>query len=64
MDGTIQNIIDVSNHILKYSDIYMLDKPVTLEAKEEALELCLKYGDEFVINYIENYLNQAMKELG
>jgi hypothetical protein len=60
----MQNIIDVSNHILKYSDIYMLDKPVTLEAKEEALELCLIYGDEFVITYIENYLNQAMKELG
>ena len=52
----MQNIIDVSNHILKYSQVYTLQAPVTNLVREEALQLCLKHGEEFVINYIENYL--------
>ena len=31
--------------------------------KEEALQLCLKHGEEFVILFIENYLNLMMEEL-
>ena len=60
----MQNVSEVCNHLLKHTDIYMLDKPITLEAKEEALELCLIHGDEFVITFIENYLHQSMEELG
>jgi len=30
---------------------------VTDLVREEALQLCLVHGEEFVINYIENYLN-------
>jgi len=52
----MQNIIDVSNHILKYSQVYTLQAPVTDLVREEALQLCLRHGEDFVINYIENYL--------
>ena len=52
----MQNIIDGSNHILKYSQVYTLQVPVTNLVREEALQLCLRHGEEFVINYIENYL--------
>ena len=57
----MQNVIDICNHLLKHTEIYTMDKPITLEAKEEAL--CLIHGDEFVITFIENYLNQATEEL-
>ena len=60
----MQNVIDVCIHLLKHTDIYMLDKPITLEAREEALDLCLVHGDEFVITFIENYLHQSIEELG
>ena len=53
----MKNVIDVSNHILKYSQVYTLQAPVTDLVREEALQLCLVHGEEFVINYIENYLN-------
>ena len=49
-------VIDVSNHILKYSQVYTLQAPVTYLVREEALQLCLRHGEDFVINYIENYL--------
>ena len=52
----MQNIIDVSNHILKYSQVYTLQAPVTNLVRDEALQLCLRHGEEFVVNYIENYL--------
>ena len=52
----MQNIIDVSNHILKYSQVYTLQAPVTNLVRDEALQLCLRLGEEFVVNYIENYL--------
>ena len=52
----MQNIIDVSNHILKFSQVYTLQAPVTNLVLDEALQLCLRHGEEFVINYIENYL--------
>ena len=59
----MQNVIDVSNHILKYSQVYTFEAPVTDLVKEEALQLCLKHGEEFVILFIENYLNLMMEEL-
>jgi hypothetical protein len=59
----MQNVIDVSNHILKYSQVYTFEEPVTDLVKEEALQLCLKHGEEFVILFIENYLNLMMEEL-
>ena len=59
----MQNVIDVSNHILKYSQVYTFEAPVTDLVKEEALQLCLKYGEEFVIVFIENYLQLMMEEL-
>ena len=52
----MQNIIDVSNHILKYTQVYTLQAPVTNLVRVEALQFCLRHGEEFVINYIENYL--------
>ena len=52
----MQNINDESNQILKYSQVYTLQAPVTNLVREEALQLCLRHGEEFVINYIENYL--------
>ena len=52
----MQNIIYVSNHILKYSQVYTLQAPVTNLVRDEALQLCLRLGEEFVVNYIENYL--------
>ena len=52
----MQNVIDVSNQILKYSQVYTLQAPVTDLVREEALQLCLRHGEDFVINYIENYL--------
>ena len=52
----MQNIFDVSNHILKYSQVYTLQAPVTNLVRDEALQLCLRHGEEFVVNYIENYL--------
>ena len=58
----MQNVIDVSNHILKYSQVYTLDQPVTNLVREEALMLCLKHGEEFIITFIENYLQLAYEE--
>ena len=58
----MQNIIDVSNHILKYSQVYTFEAPVTDLVKEEALQLCLKHGEEFVIMFIENYLKTITEE--
>ena len=58
----MQNVIDVSNHILKYSQVYTLEAAVTDLVKEEALQLCLKHGEEFVIMFIENYLKQMTEE--
>jgi hypothetical protein len=40
----------------------MLDQPVTNLVREEALLLCLKHGEEFVITFIENYLQLAYEE--
>ena len=61
--SNMQNVIDVSNHILKYSQVYTFEAPVTDLVKEEALQLCLKHGEEFVIVFIENYLQLMMEEL-
>ncbi len=59
----MQNIIDVSNHILKYSEIYLCREECTDEARDEALDLCLKYGDVFVLQFIENYLKLLSEEI-
>lgn len=59
----MQNIIDVTNHIIKYSQVYNFDAEITDLVKEEALELCLEHGEEFVFNYIENYLGLASREI-
>ena len=55
----MKNLIEVSNHIMRYSQVYHLDAPVTPLIIEEVQELCGKYGEEFVSTYIENYLNLA-----
>ena len=59
----MQNIIDVTNHIIKYSQVYNFDAEITDLVKEEALELCSKHGEEFVFNYIENYLSLASRKI-
>ena len=53
----MKNLIEVSNHIMRYSQVYHLDAPVTPLVIEEVQDLCQKYGEEFVSTYIENYLS-------
>jgi len=58
----MKDVIDVCNHILKYSETYAFRLPPTLELQEEALDLCLIHGEKFVIMFIENYLKTITEE--
>lgn len=53
----MKNIIDVSNHIMLYSNIYCEGEEVTEECLEAALNLILEHGEDFVFNFVKNYLN-------
>jgi hypothetical protein len=59
----MQNVIDVSNHILKYSQVYLCETDCTDLVRDEALELCYKYGEDFVLTFIENYLKLLSEEI-
>tara|TARA_B110000858_G_scaffold190696_1_gene239021 strand:+ start:477 stop:674 length:198 start_codon:yes stop_codon:yes gene_type:complete len=58
----MQNIIDVSNHVLKYSQVYLMDEPAGESVQEEALQLLLKHG-EYVLSFLEIYLAVCKEEL-
>lgn len=58
----MQSVIDIVNHISKYAKVYHFYEPVSHEVRADALDLCLKYGEEYVINFIENYINLAIEE--
>jgi hypothetical protein len=55
----MQDIIDVTNHIIKYSQVYNFDAEMTDLVKEEVLDLCSKHGEDFIFRYIESYLSLA-----
>lgn len=59
----MKNIIDVSNHILKYSQVYLCETECTDLVRDEALQLCLEHGEEFVVTFIETYLDTIVKEM-
>ena len=56
------NIIAVSNHVLKYSQVYLMDEPAGESVQEEALQLLLKHG-EYVLSFLEIYLAVCKEEL-
>jgi len=58
----MQSVIDVINHISKYAKVYHFYEPVGDEVRADALDLCLRHGDDFVITFIENYINLAIEE--
>lgn len=59
----MKDVIDVSNHILKYSQVYLCQTECTELVRDEALELCYKYGEDFVLTFIENYLKLLSEEI-
>ena len=59
----MKNVIDVSNHILKYSQVYLCQTECTELVRDEALELCYKHGEDFVLKFIENYLKLLSEEI-
>lgn len=58
----MQNLIDVSNHVLKYSQVYLMDEPAGESVQEEALQLLLKHG-QYVLSFLEVYLEVCKEEL-
>jgi hypothetical protein len=58
----MQNIIDMSNHILGFSECYFETGIVTPVVREDALRLCLKHGDEFCIRFVSIYLEVQNQE--
>jgi hypothetical protein len=58
----MQNIIDMSNHILRFSRCYFETGIVTTVVREDALRLCLKHGDEFCIGFVSTYLKVQGEE--
>ena len=59
----MKDVIDVSNHILKYSQVYLCQTECTELVRDEALELCHKHGEDFVLTFIENYLKLLSEEI-
>jgi len=58
----MRDMIDLCNHILLYTDVYYEGEDVTDDVREDALNLCMKYGDDFCIGFIENYLQVSKEE--
>ena len=52
----MQHIIDLSNHIMIYSDVYYEGSEVTQDLKEDISCLIGMYGESFCFNFIKNYL--------
>lgn len=59
----MKNLIDMSNHILKFSPAYLGEAEVDNTLMEEALALCLIHGDEFCINFTRIYLDVQRDEI-
>tara|TARA_R100000935_G_scaffold42670_1_gene64656 strand:- start:1019 stop:1213 length:195 start_codon:yes stop_codon:yes gene_type:complete len=59
----MRNLIEVSNHILSHSECYLGEEEVTDSMREEALELCLKHGDAFVLDFTRVYLDVQREEI-
>lgn len=52
----MQNLIDVSNHIMIYSDVYCDGADASEDLKEDMYALIGMYGEDFCFNFIKNYL--------
>lgn len=52
----MQNLIDISNHILCHSAIYCGYEEINDEMQEEAVGLLLRHGD-FVKDFVKIYLD-------
>ncbi len=59
----MKNLIDMSNHILKFSSAYLGEEDVSDGLMEEALALCLMHGDDFCINFTRVYLEVQRDEI-
>lgn len=57
----MQNLIDMSNHILKHPAYYAGKQGVTEEILEEVIDLTFKYGD-FAVQFIEKYMELQLWE--
>jgi len=58
----VQNIIDMCNHILGFSECYFETGIVTPVVREDALRLCQKHGDDFCIRFVSVYLDVQNQE--
>ena len=62
----MQNVIDMCNHILYYSNIYCGFEEPSDEMKAHARNLMLEYGEDFTVNFVRVYLQiqtEALNEL-
>jgi|TARA_R100000455_G_C6133556_1_gene29721 hypothetical protein len=59
----MKNVIDVCNHILYYSEIYLGFEDVSDEMQADALRLTLKHGHEFVEFFVRLYLKTQLEVL-
>ena len=57
----MQNLIDMSNHILKHPAYYAGKQEATEEIIAEAIDLTFKYGD-FAIQFVEKYIELELSE--
>ncbi len=57
----MQNLIDMSNHILKYPAYYAGKQEATEEIIAEAIDLTFKYGD-FAVQFVEKYMELQLSE--
>ena len=58
----MNNIIDMCNYLLK-NGIVDSSSDIYEAAQAEALELCLKHGDEFVLGFMREYLKVVREEI-
>ena len=60
--GRMEKIIDLSNHIMLYSDIYSGYDEVTDSMRRDAENLMYRYGRQAVLDFVLVYLTVQREE--